>query len=511
MLDLATSPERTATTAVVRWRPVVVASILIGVIGAAISMIGSWIPSLWGDEAATMLSATRPLGTLFPMLGHVDAVHGLYYLGMHAWTALSGTSPFALRLPSALAAGACAAVVVVLCRRFVSLGWAVVGGMFAAVLPRITYAGEEARSYAFDALVATILCLIVVEIVRRSTASRRWWWAYGVTLAIGTYLFFYLSLMALVALALIVLTRPARPLVRRWAVATAWAAVACLPIIGLAVLERGQIAFLETQTPVTFTTVFVGMWFGQPPFAVLAWVLIAAAAAGTVRDVMRSRAALDAPRLDVLGLAWLILPMGLLIALSPVMAGFTNRYGTLAAPAAAVLMMLGVRRIGALVARLGLLRALAPLLVVAVVAAAAPVWASQRTPYAKNGSDWNEIAATIQAHARAGDAIVFDNDARPSRRPRLAMSTDPTAFAGVRDVTLKVPHDANDTWFDEVYTVRQASLLGRFAGVDRVWAVEYHPDATTVDTWGLADLERMGYRQSQVIREHSSTIYLYER
>ena len=77
----------------------------------------SWIPSLWGDEAATLLSAKRPLGSLLGMLTHVDAVHGLYYLVMHGWIRLAGESPFALRLPSALAVGAAVAAVTLIAGR----------------------------------------------------------------------------------------------------------------------------------------------------------------------------------------------------------------------------------------------------------------------------------------------------------------------------------------------------------------------------------------------------------
>src|SRR6059058_2447370 len=71
-----------------------------GLAATVVAASGSWIPSLWGDEAATLMSARRPVGSLLSMLTHVDAVHGLYYLMMHAWTAVFGISAFALRFPS---------------------------------------------------------------------------------------------------------------------------------------------------------------------------------------------------------------------------------------------------------------------------------------------------------------------------------------------------------------------------------------------------------------------------
>jgi mannosyltransferase len=79
---------------------------LIAAAAALVSLTGSWIPSLWGDEAASIMSATRSLPSLFRMVGTVDAVHGAYYLGLHFWVNLFGASPFSVRLPSALAVGA---------------------------------------------------------------------------------------------------------------------------------------------------------------------------------------------------------------------------------------------------------------------------------------------------------------------------------------------------------------------------------------------------------------------
>src|SRR5690349_3756517 len=78
-------------------------SVVMGVFAAVVSATGSWIPSLWGDEAASVLSAMRPPESLVAMLGHVDAVHGAYYFGLQLWVDLFGAEPFAVRLPSAIA------------------------------------------------------------------------------------------------------------------------------------------------------------------------------------------------------------------------------------------------------------------------------------------------------------------------------------------------------------------------------------------------------------------------
>ncbi|MEZ3160102.1 glycosyltransferase family 39 protein [Microbacterium sp. BWT-B31] len=473
---------------------------LVGLIATAISAAGSWIPSLWGDEAASVLSAQRPLGSLMNMLIHVDAVHGLYYLGLHSWVDVFGASPFAVRFPSAIAAGVTAAAVAWLCGRFGSTAFGLLGGLITAVLPRMTYAGEEARGYAFAAAIATALCVIVVEIMRREEASRRWWIAYAAVLALGLYIFLFLGLMVIVIGLVLRADRQGRRLLRTWAVWTGWAFVAALPVLTLAVIERNQIAFLAKTDRATASGILVRMWFETVPFAILAWALILVAIAGAVR---RWRAARRLVEPETLALAWMVVPMGAVLAVNPFVGTFTPRYGTLAAPAAAILMACGVREI----ARCRLAGAS---ILAAVVVLAVPVWAGQRTPWAKNDSDWNDLAAAIHAGARQGDAIVFDESVRPSLRPRLALDTNPAPFAAVSDVTLAIPYTDNDLWDSTAYSVPEAAALGRFDGVDRVWVVANARRGSS-KPYGIADLEALGFRQASEEHLHSSVVSLFTR
>ncbi len=369
----------------------------VGAFAAMVSLVGSWIPSLWGDEAASVLSATRPVGSLLAMLRHVDAVHGAYYFGLHVWVDVFGSSVFAVRFPSALAIGVCAAAMTWLAGRFGSLRFAILAGTLAAILPRLTYAGEEARAYAFDAAIATVLCAILAELVLRRGSRRRLWIAYGATLAIGIYAFVYIALMIVVAGIVVLVTPQMRGQWRRWVLSSALATVIALPVLIFAFLERSQISFLAHRNAVNADSVLVQMWFGAVPFAIVAWGLILVATGGWIADVVIARRSNRSagPRLEVIALAWLVVPMGILIAVSPLAAGFTARYGTFAAPAAALLMALGVRR-------LARVRWVAAVALAAVVVSAAPIWLGQREAYAKNQSDWNEIAATVKVERGLG-------------------------------------------------------------------------------------------------------------
>ncbi len=490
-----------------------VAAAVVGVFAAVVSAAGSWIPSLWGDEAASVLSALRPGGSLLAMLTHVDAVHGAYYLGLHEWVQVFGASPFAVRLPSAFAIGVCAAGVTWLCGRFGPLAFAVSAGVIAAVLPRLTYAGEEARGYAFSAALATLVWIVVVELLRHGVPTRRGWALYAAVLTLGIYVFLYLALLTIAVGVVLAMRGQGRRHLRHWAVASAVAIVAATPVVVLAVTERRQVAFLAHRE-VTASTVLVKMWFTAWPFAVIAWALILTAVVWWLADAVRRRRRGERAGLDIeaLAVAWLAVPTGILLAASAVVAGYTPRYGTFAAPAAAVLMAVGVRRLAGIRLPSWMPRVtLAALALVAVLVAAGPVWTGQRTPWAKNKSDWNDIAATIQQSALPGDAIVFDDSVRPSRRPRLALDTDPAAFAGLADVTLETSYADSTSWYASVYSVAEAARLGRFAGVDRVWVVEYARDGGAPDSDAVADLEALGYEEADSVRLHSSMVLLFTR
>ncbi|MBD3943892.1 hypothetical protein IF188_19555 [Microbacterium sp. NEAU-LLC] len=490
------------------------AAAIIGVLAALVSLAGSWIPSLWGDEAASVLSATRPLGSLFAMFLHVDAVHGAYYLGLHGWVRLFGSSPFSVRLPSALAIGVCAAAVTWLCGRIggggraPSIRFAVLAGAVAAILPRLTYAGEEARSYAFSAMLATLLWVVVVEILRRGMPSRRGWVVYATVLAVGVYVFLYLALLAVAVGVVLALAPERRRHLRHWAIASGAAFLAASPLLVLAAVEHKQIAFLADRDRVSIDMVLVKMWFGAWPFALIAWALILVAVAVWVGGLVRRPSTAMSLDLEAITLAWLVIPSGTLLLVNAMIPGYTPRYGTFAAPAAAILMALGIRRLdGIHFSRRMPGAGLAAMALIAVLAAAAPVYVGQRTPYAKNQSDWNDISATVQQEARAGDAIVFDASVRPSRRPRLALDTNPAAYTGLNDVLLKTPYTESRLWDATTYSIPEAAAIGRFAGVTRVWLVEYERGAAP-DTWGVADLEALGFRVADHIDLHRSDVYL---
>ena len=83
-------------------------AVAVGVVTAVLGLVNSWYVSFWTDEAATISASGRSLSELWRMTDTIDVVHAAYYAVMHLWTSVFGSSPFALRLPSALAMGVAA-------------------------------------------------------------------------------------------------------------------------------------------------------------------------------------------------------------------------------------------------------------------------------------------------------------------------------------------------------------------------------------------------------------------
>lgn len=547
----ARSTSVTATTA----RPPVRLAVLLGLLAAAISAVGSWIPSFWGDEAASVMSAQRPLPSLFHMVGHIDAVHGLYYLGLHFWIDLFGASPFSTRLPSALAVGAMVAGVVLLVDRLGTRRLAVIAGIVAAVLPRVTSMGTESRSYAIGAALAVWSTWALVRIVTsRHRASRADWVVYGVLAGAGVGVFVYFGLIVGVhALLLLALARDARPaaaaggaahvpeggaasipeggaarhpeggaarlreggdVVRAWVATVVVALLAVSPIVVFSVAQRGQVSFLARRDTTSPRALLVELWFGDTRFAVVAWALVAVAVVALAAGLLhRARdgwsAALSVTPRGVLTVTALLLafvPAVALLALNLAVPAFSGRYLSFSAPAVAILVAIGIDVLASRRA------AVAALGVAVVVGLAAPVWLDQRGPYAKNATGWQDLSALVGEHAVAGDAVVFDESPKPSIEPRLALHTYPDGFEGLRDVTLKTPFVDADGWRDDVLTVPEAAAAGRFDDAPRVWFVEYvAADGSTSPKSGLRELLGDGYAEVGSWSTHRARLVELER
>lgn len=482
---------------------------LVGGIAAIVSAVGAGNPSYWGDEAASVLAAQRPLPILIGMLGHIDAVHGLYYLFLHAWVAAFGSAEAVVRFPSAIAVGAAAAGTVVLARGLFGGSVGITAGLVFALIPQVTRMGAEARSYAFGMAAAVWLTVWFVALVRRRDTTRRSWVLYAVASAAALYLFLYLGMLLVVHAVWMLLQRPNRMVVRAWILSLLGALALAAPILVMAIGQRKQIAFLARRDYATLQSVSVGQWFASPSFAVLAWILIALAPIGVLvaRGVDVRSAVLERRGLAMI-VTWLVAPTAILIIGNALVAPMYNlRYVAFCTPAVAVMMALGLRTVARTLAgssrtarRIdGTVASVVGVLLVAVVAA--PSIIEQRGPFGKDGgSDLRQTAQVIETHAAPGDAIVFDQSVKPSRRSRLALDLYPNAFAGLDDVALVTSYRDRPALWDRVAPLSE--LHRQLSSHTVVWVIEGStatPDVTA--------LRALGYEVEQSIPVHRSVVF----
>ncbi|WP_162237101.1 glycosyltransferase family 39 protein [Frondihabitans sp. Leaf304] len=474
------------------------------VVATVIALLGSWNVSLWTDEAATISAARRSTGELWQLVHNIDAVHAVYYFVIHFWGGAFGWSAFALRLPSALAAGATVVGVWSLARRLGRPDAALTAAVVAIVLPRITWMGIEARSFGLSAAIA-VWATVALVVALRGERKTRAWAGYGILVAAGCALNIYVALLVVahaVTVAALLAARAAS--VRRaaaWLVSAVLGVAIASPVVVASLGQRGQLGDNAVSAPALIRRAIVNQWFlGETPtrvgassdgqslwslaalaLAVVGWALIVVAVVALVRR--RDRLAV------VVALTWLLLPTAIVavysLAVSPL---YNPRYFTFCAPAAALLIGIGITSLGRRWLRLG---------AVALVALLAlPIYLSQRQETGKSGTDWSATAAWIDSHAQPGDGVYFapldtTTAATVERTTRNIAVAYPDDFVGLRDLTLVVA-PTTDASLRGVSARLDASSK-RLSDVKRVWVVRPSDYARESAAFDDAALESAGF------------------
>jgi mannosyltransferase len=410
--------------------PAMLDPLIVGVLAAAVSLGGASRPSFWYDEAATIsASYSRSLPQLWQMLSNVDAVHGLYYLLMHGWFQIFPPTEFWSRTPSSLAVGGAAAGVVVLGRQFSSRTVAVSSGVVCAILPRATWAGIEARPYALSMLAAVWLTVLLVHATRRDSG---WvWLSYGIVLTTSILLDIYLALMLLAHVAFLCLYLRTRAVLVRFAITSVLAGCAVTLFVVKAMGQVHQIIWIAPIGRRTIEDVAVQQYFERSPlFAIVSAVIVATA---IVVWLCTSAQLVQTDRqLLTLAIAWIVIPTAVILSWSafdqPI---YTPRYLSFTAPAMPV--VLGVC-IGALAVRPWIAGALVSLF---ALAAAPNYILAQRSPYAKYGMDYSQVADLIAANAAPGDCLLVNDTVTFMPAPmRPLLAARPDAYRKLIDLSL---------------------------------------------------------------------------
>ncbi len=479
---------------------------LIGLLGFLLALPLAGAPSVWYDEAATVISATRGWDDLLRELSTVDAVHGLYYAGMKVWFELVGYSPTSLRFPSAVFIGLAAAGVVLLTRTISTRATGIVAGLVFVVIPRSAWMGTEGRSFALGTRIAVALPVAFVLAARRAGSrwqvQARWWALYGLLAWLGASTFVYLALLV-GAHGVVILwaiasarvgRRSRRPMVVSllgWASASIVAGLLSLPLVRLVTEQSGQVGWIKPIGPNTITQVVSTQLFYQNDvFALLAWALALVGLALLVRRGIRLVRARRASRLEPegalaefesaymhagwsptllqLAVVWFVVPTLLLIGASTLMSPlYSPRYMAYTAPAFAMLMAVG---------HLALKwKPLVAAVTAVLVALSVMQLVHDRTTTVKADSDWAAIARIVteeRAQEAPGttEAVIFVPVRRhPKATSRIVAYSYPDAFRGMDDILLRTPPGDTDGLWEETYPL--ADRVDEVDGADVVWLV----------------------------------------
>jgi mannosyltransferase len=428
---------------------------LVAVFAAVVCAAGAARPSLWFDEAATISASTRSVPELWRLIHNIDAVHGLYYLLMHGWFVIFPETEFWSRLSSCLAAGIAAAGVVVVGKQFSTRTVAVCAGIVFAILPRVTWAGIEARSYALTAAAAVWLTVLLVAAARRNAAAL--WTLYGLALVASTLLNVFVVLMVLVHAVAVTVMAKKRPTVVWWATTSAVALLIVAPFLAFCRTQISQVRWISPVQPGTFIEIVQEQYFDHSvAFAVLASAVLAAPL------VVRRQWDSANRQLAMIALAWIALPTAVLllysVASEPI---YYPRYLCYTSPAMALLTAVCI-------VTLFRTRERVTAVLAAVALAATPNYLlEQRGPYAQEGMDFSQVADVITTHASPGDCLILDNTTAWKPGPiRPLTAARPAAYEKLVDPGrgMRAPQrnrlwDAHLAIWGVVDRVRQCTVL----------------------------------------------------
>ncbi|MFF8730179.1 glycosyltransferase family 39 protein [Streptomyces sp. NPDC015171] len=468
---------------------------------AAIGLWGLDRGGMWRDEAVSFQVGRRTVPQIWRLLHGVDAVHGLYYLLLHAVLAVH-PGEVVLRLPSVCAAACTAGLVAALGARLVRPRVGLWAGLLYAVTPMAGHYAQEGRSYALVAAGATGATLLFVRGVRGGS-----WWPYGAVLGLACWLHEFAVLLLLAHAVSLALARAGARVWRGWGCAAAAVVAALLPMVLVSRAQAAQLAWLRAPTAQTAGGL-LRHFFG--PSDEVYWVCLGLAVVGLLGLVGRR----GEPTCAGVALPVTVVPPAVLMLASQLSPLYVDRYVLFALSGAPLLVAAGAERLaraaGSAGRRWPVLRVPAPpragcsagtagpraaLLkrhavpspvrplgrgsrpvrrvpavtltgVLAVVLAAVhqfPVLQKDRDP-GRRPDDLAAIARAAAWELRPGDPVLFV----PAALRNTALAY-PRGFPAVRDVALVAPAAESGTLYGR--ETGAAELRRRLARLDRVWVV----------------------------------------
>jgi hypothetical protein len=500
-----------------RWRPLVMVGVVV-VVAAGIALRFWTHSALWLDEALTVNIARRPLGQLHALLRE-DGAPPLYYVLLHFWMKLFGTSDLGVRSLSGVISVVTLPVAWLAGRIYGRQGaWGAL--VLLASAPFAIYYGTEARMYSLVMLLTGLGFLALVRAMRTPRPAN----LIAVAAVVAALLYTqYWAIYLVVTLAVWLLWQARKAqsdeLVRtnaRWSFGALAVGCVCfvpwLPTFLFQSRHTGTpwagagnfgavVSALTGFTDNQATLSTVGSNEGRL-LAIVYLVLAFLAVFGVARD--RWHIDLDLhtrPRtraVTFVVFATLVVAVGGgLISKS----GYSNRYASVVFVPFLILVVLGA---------MTLLDARARVIVFAVAALCGLTVAAQNISTQRTQAP--AIAAVLAAHGKPGDLVAFCPDQLGPAVYRLTANNGYTEIAYPR---FNGPAIVN--WVDYKAAIRSAptatfvskiqAKAGAHHAIWLVWASGYEGYGTRCEDIATALLEAPGYGGHQWVIQKPAKYY----
>ena len=368
--------------------------------------------SLWADEGSSIALSSRSLARIFSDTA-VDAHPPLYYWVLHIWMSLFGTSVFAVRSLSAVCGALTASLVGLLGRRWFGRLDGAIAAVAALLSPLAIHYSQETRMYTLAALLGALAWLAFERWLVRPDLGRLalyWLAALG---AICTHYFAAalvaaINLIWAIDLVMAIRARRAPP----WTRAASWlAAQALLLAVYLPLALRNRVTLANCPTiprdaygpayvladvlRVFSRGISVAPGWSAWPLIFLALAL-AGLAAGARRKLLPDRRLWAA--------AWLLVPLGLMLALALRQPLYQPRFLLPALPGFLLLIGHGAAAIGR---RLRAPRRSAAVAALLLALGARQALLNEWFDPAFWRDDYRGMARDVAATAGSADALMF--------------------------------------------------------------------------------------------------------
>jgi mannosyltransferase len=372
-----------------------VAVVLATALAALVSFLFIGKHSLWLDEAVSAQLARLPWAAFTDVVMGREANSAAYFVLLRGWAWVGGTDEAWLRALSAVAFVATVPGVYLLGERLFGHRSGVTAALLFAVSPAAVAAAQEARGFALESFLLVYAALNFLAVRRDSGMPRYAAWVVLSAVAAWVHLLAVLVPTAWVLGYLITSARKSeRRVERRVLVGLVCIYALTVPVVYLGFHGgQGGLGFLQGQT-VAYLRAFPGYLAGGSEVLLVA-TLLAAVTSLVVMHRQRSSGA-DWSVGVVFVLAWLVVPVVLAVAVTPVRAVFQPRYfAYLVVP-----LVLGISFSARYLRRSTLWPAV-------VVLMAISLWAVTDIYQRPAKADWRAATQLVVEQSSSSDGLIF--------------------------------------------------------------------------------------------------------